>query len=80
MGDELAQSKIDAERMDTVTGNLASTVAFVEAVRKTGNLVAVLAGHLHQARADDVSAGAVQYLTAPACDGRNRLVAFRPMA
>ena len=61
-------------------GNLKSTTAFVETVRKTENLLAILAGHQHRARADKASPAAVQYLTAPACDGSNRLVTFRPMA
>ncbi len=61
------------------TGNLKSTVAFVEAVRKSENLVAVLAGHQHRVRADDVSAGSKQYITGPSCDGVSRLVTFNPM-
>jgi predicted MPP superfamily phosphohydrolase len=61
------------------TGNRKSTVAFVETVRKTENLVATLAGHEHCNRADALSTSTVQYLTAAACSGHNRIVTFRPM-
>ena len=58
---------------------LKSTTDFVDRVRKTGNLIAVLAGHLHKARTDKLSDSATQYVTQAACDGGSRLVTFAPL-
>jgi len=57
-------------------GNLPSTVAFLEAVQKSTNLVAVLVGHTHKARVDRVSETAIQYVTGRSADGQHRLLTF----
>ncbi|MCX6899869.1 MAG: metallophosphoesterase [Verrucomicrobia bacterium] len=62
------------------SGNLQSTTEFVQRVRKTGNLVAVLAGHTHKARTDKLSDSAVQYVAQATCDGGSRLITFAPLA
>ncbi len=59
-------------------GNLPSTVEFVRRVKSTPNLIAVLAGHTHRARADRLSTSAVQYVVRAACDGGSRLLTFEP--
>ena len=59
-------------------GNLKSTVAFVERVKTSGNLIAILAGHTHRAKTEEISASAVQYVTHASCNGGYRLVTFEP--
>ena len=61
------------------SGNLKSTTDFVDRVGKTGNLIAVLAGHTHKARAEKLSDSAVQYIAQAACNGGSRLVTFAPL-
>jgi len=61
------------------SGNLPSTVEFVEVVRKSTNLIAVLVGHTHNAIADDISKTAVQYITGRSADGQHRLLIFKPL-
>ena len=56
------------------SGNLPSTVAFVERVKRTENLVAVLAGHIHVPWEERLSDSAMQYVTAAAYDGSSRLI------
>jgi len=58
------------------SGNLPSTVAFVERVKRTENLVAVLAGHIHVPWEARLSEWAMQYVTPAAYDGSSRLVKF----
>ncbi|MCX6908484.1 MAG: metallophosphoesterase [Verrucomicrobia bacterium] len=59
-------------------GNLKSTTDFVDRVGKAGNLIAVLAGHTHKARADKLSDSATQYVAQAACNGGSRLITFAP--
>jgi len=59
-------------------GNLASTVEFLDVVKRSTNLAAVLVGHTHRARADRVSETAVQYVTGRSADGQHRLLTFTP--
>ena len=61
------------------SGNMKSTTDFVDRVRKTENLIAVLAGHTHKARTDKLSDSATQYVTQAACDGGSRFVTFAPL-
>jgi UDP-2,3-diacylglucosamine pyrophosphatase LpxH len=70
--------KIERRERWSKSGNSQSTMDFVNRVKNTGNLIAVLAGHLHHARTDQLSASAVQYVTQAACDGACRLVTFEP--
>lgn len=70
--------QIERRQRWSKSGNLKSTVDFVERVKTTPNLVAVLAGHTHRARADRLSPSAVQYVAQAACDGGSRLVTFAP--
>ena len=58
--------------------NRPSTMAFVEAVRRTENLVGVLCGHIHQHREDALSEHAVQYVTKPGFDEGYRLLIIGP--
>ena len=60
-------------------GNLKSTAMFVESVRSSDNLAAILVGHKHQARMDSIAANAVQYTTGGSYNGRYRIVEFRPL-
>lgn len=60
------------------SGNLPSTTAFVDRVGKTGNLIAVLAGHTHKARTVKLSDSAVQYIGQATCNGGSRLITFAP--
>ena len=60
-------------------GNLKSTTAFVERVKTSANLIAVLAGHTHRAKAEELSASAVQYVARAGCEGAYRLVTFEPL-
>ena len=59
------------------SGNLPSTVAFVERVKRTENLVAVLAGHIHVPWEERLSESAMQYVTAAAYDGSSRLITMQ---
>lgn len=68
---------IERRRRWSKRGNLPSTVTFVERVKRTKNLVAVLAGHIHVPREERLSESAMQYVTAAAYDGLSRLVAFQ---
>lgn len=63
---------------DIVNNPSQASVEFVQRVKSAKNLIAVLAGHLHRPRADQLSPSAVQYLTRAACDGGHRLIAFEP--
>ena len=56
------------------SGNLPSTMAFVEVAKGAANLVGVMCGHIHQHREDAVNANAVQYVTKPGFDEGYRLV------
>ncbi len=58
------------------SGNLSSTKEFLNAVKNTTNLTAVLAGHTHSPRADVISGSAVQYITGRSLDGQHRIVTF----
>jgi len=58
------------------TGNLASTEAFLACVAATPQLVAVLCGHIHEARVDSVNAMASQYVVAPGYSGGCRVLHF----
>lgn len=60
------------------TGNLPSTEQFLACAKSTSNLVAVLCGHIHQARVDRVNDMAFQYVTAPGFDRGHRLIRFEP--
>ncbi len=62
------------------SGNLKSTMNFVDRVSKTANLIAVLAGHTHKARTDKLSDSATQYVAQAACNGGSRLITFAPCA
>jgi len=75
-----ADSSYKTERRERwpKSGNLKSTAAFVDRVKTAGNLIAVLAGHTHGARAETLSASATQYVTRRACDGGYRMVTFAP--
>lgn len=66
----------DVERRERwpKSGNLPSTVAFVDRVKRTENLVAVLAGHIHVPWVERLSDPAVQYGTAAAYDGSSRVI------
>jgi hypothetical protein len=66
-------------------GNLKSTMDFVKAASSSNNLVAVLCGHTHKARADKLtplafpeinSPSAVQYVAGAGLAGGYRLVSF----
>lgn len=57
-------------------GNLPSTEAFLECVAAAPQLVAVLCGHIHEARVDLVSATANQYVVAPGYAGGCRVLEF----
>ena len=70
--------QIERRQRWSKAGNLKFTTDFVERVKTTPNLIAVLAGHTHRARADRLSASAVQYVAQAACDGGSRLVTFEP--
>jgi len=68
------------------TGNLQSTMDFVQQVARSRNLIAALCGHIHSSRADRItplgfpeltSASALQYTTRAAAVGGCRLVTFR---
>ena len=69
---------IERRRRWPKSGNLSSTVAFVDRVKRTENLVAVLAGHIHVPSEERLSESAMQYVTAAAYDGSYRLVALQP--
>jgi predicted amidohydrolase/3',5'-cyclic AMP phosphodiesterase CpdA len=77
----------DADRTDKIErrerwakqGNLKSTTAFVERVKTSPNLIAVLTGHTHRAKAEELSASAVQYVARAGCEGAYRLVTFQPL-
>jgi 3',5'-cyclic AMP phosphodiesterase CpdA len=60
----------------SAAGNLPSTERFLAAAELTPNLVAVLCGHIHQARVDRVSDSASQYVVAPGFDRGCRLIEF----
>ncbi|MDX2429866.1 MAG: metallophosphoesterase [Bacteroides sp.] len=60
-------------------GNLPSTIEFREEAKSSTNLVAILVGHTHKARADQFSATAVQYVTGRSVDGQHRIVTFIPL-
>ncbi len=61
-------------------GNLPSTVKFLEMVKRSPNLAAVIVGHTHRARADKISDTAIQYVTGRSVDGQHRLLTFKPLA
>jgi len=61
------------------SGNLKSTLAFVDRVKNTENLVAVLTGHIHRARVDKLSDSAVQYVTHTGLCGANRVIIFESL-
>ena len=60
-------------------GNLPSTLEFVDLVKKSSNLAAVLVGHTHTARVDSISGTAFQYTTGRSVDGQHRLFSFEPL-
>ncbi|GAF71425.1 unnamed protein product, partial [marine sediment metagenome] len=60
-------------------GNQPSTVEFLESVKTTANLAAVIVGHTHRARADKVTEHAIQYVTGRSADGQHRLLIFKPL-
>ena len=60
-------------------GNLPSTMAFVDMVKKSKNLCAILAGHIHKAHEEVVSETAVQYITGASVTGEHRLLIFKPL-
>ncbi|MBN2376176.1 MAG: metallophosphoesterase [Sedimentisphaerales bacterium] len=77
--------KIERRQRWPKEGNLKSTMEFVKAVASADNLVAVLCGHTHAARADKVnplaypeisSAGAMQYVVRAGAVGGYRVVYF----
>ena len=59
------------------SGNLPSTVQFVDVVKRAPNLIAVLAGHNHRAQVDTIQQNVLQYCTKPAYSGAHRLIKFR---
>ena len=63
----------------SASGNLASTMAFVETVKSAPNLIGVMCGHIHQQREDAVNTYAVQYVTKPSFDEGYRLVTIDPI-
>jgi len=63
------------ERWPT-TGNLPSTKDFLADVAAAPQVVAVLCGHIHEARVDPVSATANQYVVAPGYAGGCRVLHF----
>jgi hypothetical protein len=69
--------KIERRQRWPRTGNLKSTAAFVELVKKTENLVAVLAGHTHRARALELFPTAFEYIAPTAFSSESRIVRFR---
>ena len=60
----------------SLSGNHASTEAFLSCVEETSNLVAVLCGHIHTSRVDRVNDVANQYVTAPGFEQGHRLIRF----
>ena len=63
----------------SLNGNSPSTIEFLEVAKNSSNLVAILVGHTHKARADKFSATAVQYVTGRSVDGQHRIVTFNPL-
>lgn len=61
------------------TGNLPSTQMFVELVKSSPNLIAVLTGHTHRAKVDTLQNNLRQYRTQAAYSGAHRLVTFKPI-
>lgn len=57
-------------------GNLLSTTAFLESVRSSSNILAVLAGHTHVEQINQVSEKVTQYITGSSLDGHYRLIRF----
>jgi len=62
-----------------VSEDTPETLEFVDAVTTAPNVVAAFCGHVHFAHADAINTRAVQYVTAPGCEGSRRLVEFRPL-
>ena len=61
------------------SGNSPSTIEFLDVVKKSTNLAAVLVGHTHRAKADKISETAVQYVTRKSADGGHRLFTFKAL-
>ena len=59
-------------------GNLPSTIKFVELVKSSPNLIAVLTGHTHRSQIDTLRADLYQYRARAAYSGAHRLVTFKP--
>ena len=71
----------ETEQREQWTSNNPETLQFLEAVKSSGNLVAVLAGHIHSAQAQEIggaAAGAQQLVTAASCEGGFRSIVFEP--
>jgi len=61
------------------TGNLATTSEFLETIKKSSNLVSVLAGHTHKDRISSISGQVNQYVTGCSAYGHYRLLRFEPL-
>ena len=74
-----ADKNFEVERRQrwSKSGNLSSTMQFVDVVKSAPNLIAVLAGHTHQAQVDTLQQNALQYRTNPSYSGAHRLIKFR---
>lgn len=70
---------ITEQRERWAARNNAETDVFVAAVEKAAGIVAVLAGHIHTAKADPCGPVARQYVTAAGCDGGQRRIDFVPL-
>ncbi len=61
------------------SGNLVTTSEFLETVKKSVNLCAVLAGHTHKDRISSLSEQVNQYVTGCSAYGHYRLLRFEPL-
>lgn len=70
--------KIEKRERWSKTGNRATTVEFLDAVKDTSSLAAVLAGHTHKNQISPVSERSNQFVTGCSAYGHYRLLKFEP--
>ncbi|MGL1891293.1 MAG: metallophosphoesterase [Spirochaetaceae bacterium] len=71
--------KIEKRERWSKTGNLTTTLEFLETVKKSSNLSAVLAGHTHRSQINSISQLVKQYVTGCSAQGHYRLLRFDPL-
>lgn len=68
--------KLEKRERWSKAGNLPSTLAFLELVKGSSNITAVLAGHTHKEEENALSEHVCQYITGCSLDGHYRLMKF----